>query len=102
MGILKSFDFRNFSKTHFTVVTTFVVSALIAEPALAQDLSPITRMLTAIGTALTGPLGRAAGLVALAVCGLLFMTGRMSWQFAASVIIGLVILFGSATILEGF
>lgn len=79
-----------------------LASFLIATPAAAQDLSPITTMLQAIGTALTGTLGRAAGLVALAVVGFLFMTGRMNWLYAGSVVIGLVILFGAATILAGF
>ena len=75
---------------------------LITTPAAAQDLSPITTMLQAIGTALTGPVGRALGLVALAAVGILFLTGRMNWLYAASVVVGLVILFGAATILAGF
>ena len=70
--------------------------------AAAQDLSPITTMLQSIGTALTGPVGRALGLVALAAVGILFLTGRMNWLYAASVVVGLVILFGAATILSGF
>lgn len=75
---------------------------LMAAPALAQDLSPINDMFTAIGTALTGPLGRAIGLVALAAVGLAFFTGRMNWMFAGSVVIGLAMLFGAGTILAGF
>ena len=80
------------------VVATFLINT----PAAAQDLSPITSMLQSIGTALTGPVGRALGLVALAAIGILFLTGRMNWMYAASVVIGLVILFGAATILAGF
>ena len=75
---------------------------LIASPALAQDLSPITSMLQTIGTALTGPLGQGLGLVAVAAIGILFLTGRMNWIYAGSVFVGLVILFGAATILAGF
>lgn len=80
----------------------FATTLLIASPAAAQDLSPITTMLQTIGTALTGPVGRALGLVALAAVGILFLTGRMNWLYAGSVVIGLVILFGAATILAGF
>ena len=83
------------------VLATFT-SLFISTPALAQDLSPITTMLQTIGTALTGPVGRALGLVALAAVGILFLTGRMNWIFAGSVVVGLVILFGAATILAGF
>lgn len=78
------------------------VAIAVVSPAAAQDLSPITTMLTAIGTALTGPVGRALGLVALAAVGVLFLTGRMNWLYAGSVVVGLVILFGAATILAGF
>ncbi|MBL4582942.1 MAG: TrbC/VirB2 family protein [Gammaproteobacteria bacterium] len=79
-----------------------LATLLITSPAAAQDLSPITTMLQSIGTALTGPVGRALGLVALAAVGIMFLTGRMSWVYAGSVVVGLVILFGAATILAGF
>lgn len=79
-----------------------ITTISITSPVAAQDLSPITTMLTSIGTALTGPVGRALGLVALAAVGILFTMGRMNWVFAGSVVVGLVILFGAATILAGF
>lgn len=79
-----------------------VLTVGTASMAMAQDLSPVTGFFTTIGTALTGTLGRAVGLVALAGVGLAFMTGRMNWMFAGSIAIGLVILYGAATILSGF
>lgn len=94
MGILTPYLRASF----YILLASFVLTS----PAAAQDLSPITTMLTSIGTALTGPVGRALGLVALAAVGILFMMGRMNWMFAASVIVGLVIVFGAATILAGF
>ena len=94
MGVLKPF-------LKLGLIGILVAIAAVS-PATAQDLSPITNMLTAIGTALTGPVGRALGLVALAAVGILFLTGRMNWLFAGSVVVGLVILFGAATILAGF
>lgn len=94
MGILKPFLKPG-------LLGIFVAIAAVSTAA-AQDLSPITTMLTAIGTALTGPVGRALGLVALAAVGVLFLTGRMNWLYAGSVVVGLVILFGAATILAGF
>ena len=81
---------------------TLGLGLLAASPAFAQDLSPITTMLNSIGTALTGPVGRALGLVSLAAIGILFMMGRMNWMFAGSIVVGLVILFGASTILAGF
>lgn len=85
-----------------TASLALLATILISSPAAAQDLSPVTTMLQSIGTALTGPVGRALGLVALAAVGILFLTGRMNWLYAGSVVVGLVILFGAATILAGF
>ncbi|MGB7334442.1 MAG: TrbC/VirB2 family protein [Salaquimonas sp.] len=94
MGILKS--------PLKIAVLAVATCAIMVSPAVAQDLSPVTSMLQSIGTALTGPVGRALGLVAVAAIGILFLTGRMNWLYAASVVVGLVILFGAATILAGF
>ena len=98
MGILTPFLASGLRACGLALLATFILTT----PAAAQDLSPITTMLQAIGTALTGPVGRALGLVALAAVGILFLTGRMNWLYAASVVVGLVILFGAATILAGF
>ena len=94
MGVLNT-------KTRLGLLAAMAVIIMVS-PAAAQDLSPITTMLTTIGTALTTTLGRALGLVALAGVGILFLMGRMNWAYAGSVIVGLVILFGAATILSGF
>ncbi|MBL4891961.1 MAG: TrbC/VirB2 family protein [Rhizobiaceae bacterium] len=94
MGILKPL-------LKFGVFGMFVMLAFTS-PATAQDLSPITTMLQSIGTALTGPVGRALGLVAIASIGIIFLMGRMNFVYAASVIVGIVILLGAATILSGF
>lgn len=84
------------------VIAAILTTAAFGTPAAAQDLSPITGFFTIIGTALSGPLGRAAGLVAVAGVGFAFLTGRMNWAIAASIALGLVIIFGAATILAGF
>lgn len=86
-----------------TLGLVLIAAVLVAAgPALAQDLSPINTFFTTLGTALTGTTGRAIGLVALAAVGIIFLTGRMNMAFAISICVGLVILFGAATILSGF
>ncbi len=84
------------------ILLAFTASFLLGHPALAQDLSPINTFFTTLGTALTGATGRALGLVALAAVGIMFLFGRMNMAFAVSICVGLVILFGAATILGGF
>jgi len=89
------------TQSHRRIAAVAMALAVASTPAFAQDLSPLNTFFTTLGNALTGTTGRALGLVALAAVGIVFLTGRMNWGFAASVVIGLVILFGSATILAG-
>jgi type IV secretion system protein VirB2 len=84
------------------LLAAFSAALLLGGPALAQDLSPIDTFFGTLGTALTGTTGRAIGLVALAAVGIMFLFGRMNMAFAVSICVGLVILFGAATILGGF
>ena len=78
-----------------------VVLAVLINPAFAQDLSPVNTFFESVGNALTGTTGRAIGLVAVAGAGILFLTGRIPLMAALSVLLGLVILYGAATILSG-
>ena len=84
------------------LLAAFSAALLLGGPALAQDLSPIDTFFGTLGTALTGTPGRALGLVALAAVGIMVLFGRMNMAFAVSICVGLVILFGAATILGGF
>jgi type IV secretion system protein VirB2 len=84
------------------LLALFAAAIVIGGPAVAQDLSPIDTFFSTLGAALTGTTGRAIGLVALAAVGIMFLFGRMNMGFAVSICIGLVILFGAATILGGF
>lgn len=94
MGVLK----RSLGLTALGVV----LLALTTTGAYAQDLSPIDNFFTTLGNALTGTTGRAIGLVAIAGVAILFFAGRIPLMAAGSVALGLVILYGAATILGGF
>ncbi len=84
------------------LLALFVAAAMIlGGPAMAQDLSPIDTFFSTLGAALTGTTGRAIGLVALCAVGIMFLFGRMNMGFAVSICVGLVVLFGAATILGG-
>ena len=76
--------------------------AVIASPALAQDLSPIQTMLETIEAALTGPIGIAVATLAVIGTGFMCMMGRLNWGWFASVIIGIVLIFSASTIVDGF
>ncbi len=103
MGILEPMKRRLLNrKVAFLGTTTLATAAVMATPAAAQDFTPITTMLTTVGAALTGPVGRGIGLIAIMVVGYSGFTGRINWGFALSVVIGLVLVFGAAAILSGF
>ena len=84
------------------LLALFAATVILGGPAMAQDLSPIDTFFSTLGAALTGTTGRAIGLVALCAVGIMFLFGRMNMGFAVSICVGLVILFGAATILGGF
>ena len=76
--------------------------SLLASPALAQDLEPIQAMLESVEAALTGPIGISVATLAIIGTGFMCMMGRLNWGWFASVIIGIVLIFSAATIVDGF
>ena len=59
-----------------------------------------TNYLTALQNLLTTTWARLIGIIAVALCGIAFMTGRMSWQVAGSVAIGIILIFGAPAIVD--
>ncbi len=59
-----------------------------------------TNFLTALQNLLTTTWARLIGIIAVALCGIAFMTGRMSWQVAGSVAIGIILIFGAPAIVD--
>ncbi|KPF79002.1 type VI secretion protein [alpha proteobacterium AAP81b] len=88
------------------VLATATVAVLIASPALAQALDPqgsgpISGALGWIQGTLLGTVATTIAVIAVAVVGLMMLTGRMNWRFGATVVVGLFILFGAASIVGG-
>lgn len=78
-------------------VAALAITLLFAEPSAAQDFSGVTTFLDAIVQAITGPIGIAISALAVMAVGFSFMTGRMDWTFAVSIVLGIAIVFGAAT-----
>jgi len=51
---------------------------------------------------LTGTTARLAAILAIIVLGFMAMTGRMSWGLGGMIILGVVLIFGSAWITDNF
>ena len=60
-----------------------------------------TNFLQALETLLTGTWARIIAIIAVIMLGFAWMTGRISWAIAGSTIGGIILVFGSAAIVDG-
>ena len=77
----------------------------LADPALAQaggQLQPVQSTLQTLVQTLTGPISTALAVLAVIACGFFAFVGRLTWGLAGSVIFGIVLVFGSAQIVQFF
>jgi type IV secretion system protein VirB2 len=95
------------------MLTSLKRGALVAVPLLlltvgsaaAQvggTLEPVQSTLTTLVQTLTGPISTALATLAVIACGFFAWAGRMTWGLAGSVIFGIVLVFGSAQIVQFF
>lgn len=83
------------------VVTVAAMTFIATTPSAAQDFSGVTTFLEAIVDAITGPIGVAVSALAVIAVGFSFMTGRMDWTFAVAIVVGIAIVFGGASFVQG-
>ena len=85
------------SKNHLFVLLPLL---FLAEPVLAQELAPLENVVDFFVDFLTGAFARSVAIIAVAVLGFLGLTGRLRWGIAGSVILGIALIFGAATIVD--
>lgn len=80
----------------------------VASPALAQYAAPDPAGSGAIGGAvewlqgtMLGNVATAIAVMAVAAVGFMMLTGRINWRYGATVVLGLFIVFGAASIVAG-
>lgn len=86
-----------------------LLMALWAVPTWAQTFGaadpagsgPIVGALRWVQGTLMGSVATVAAVVAVAVVGMMMLTGRINWRYGASVILGCFVLFGAASIVAG-
>ncbi len=66
-----------------------------------QGSGPIVNAMEWMQGTLLGNVATTAAVIAVAVVGLMMLTGRMNWRFGATVIVGCFILFGATAIVSG-
>lgn len=72
-----------------------------AHAAAPAGTSPILGAVTWMQDTLLGEVASGAAVIAVAVVGLMMLSGRLNWRYGATVIVGCFILFGAATIVGG-
>ena len=80
------------------LVASTAASAQGADP---QGSGPIVAALGWLQGTLLGNVATAVAVMAVAAVGFMMLTGRLNWRFGATVIIGVFILFGAASIVAG-
>lgn len=85
-----------------------LAAALLAAPANAQYAAPdpagsgpIVGAVNWLQGTLLGNVATAVAVIAVAAIGFLMLTGRINWRYGATVVLGLFILFGAASIVGG-
>ncbi len=85
-----------------------LVTLIVATPAFAQYAAPdpagsgpIVSAVDWLQGTLLGNVATAVAVIAVAAVGFLMLTGRINWRYGATVVLGLFILFGAASIVGG-
>lgn len=81
-----------------TVLATSI--ALSPELAYAQSAAPVEGILEWFVGVLQGSVARSLAIIAVCFLGFLFLTGRMAWQGAISIVIGIAMIFGAAELVD--
>lgn len=85
-----------------TVCLALLTSGLALSPdlAYAQSAAPVEGILEWFVGVLQGNVARSLAIIAVCFLGFLFLTGRMAWQGAISIVIGIAIIFGAAQLVD--
>lgn len=91
------------SLSRWPLAGTLLVMSITEAPAqTGGTLQPVQSTLTQLVSALTGPIATALATLAVIACGFFAWSGRLTWGIAGSVIFGIVLVFGSAQIVQFF
>ena len=78
-------------------IAAVVLAAVMPELAMA---APWDSLATSVLGMLTGGLTRTVAIIAVIACGFSALAGKMSWTWAINVGVGIVLIFGSAAIVD--
>lgn len=76
-----------------------LLAALILAPELAMA-APWDSVATSVLGIFTGGLTRTIAIIAVIACGIAAIAGKLSWDWAIKIVVGIVLIFGSATLVD--
>lgn len=99
---MRNFVTNNPSIGKATLLPMTLMACLVLAPgfAYAQSATPIEGILDWAVGLLQGNVGRSIMIISVCFLGFLFLTGRMAWQVAMSIIIGIAIIFGATQLVD--
>lgn len=78
-------------------LAAFLTAALTPELAMAAPWDGVANQILAI---FTGGLARTIAIIAVIACGIAGIAGKLSWDWAIKIIIGIVLMFGATAIVD--
>ena len=84
------------------LVAVLLLTVSTASAQSSGSLQPVQSTLTTLVSTLTGSIATALATLAVIACGFFAWSGRLTWGIAGSVIFGIVLVFGSAQIVQFF
>nr|MBI1231939.1 hypothetical protein [Cytophagales bacterium] len=92
----------NFNFRAIILLSILCMTVALPDQAFAQNalFDSGTNFLTALQDLLTTTWARIIGIIAVCGVGILWMLGRLQWAVAASVIGGLILIFGAPAIVD--
>ena len=91
-----------FVPTRLLVPAVLLLGTAPADAQSSGSLQPVQSTLTTLVSTLTGSIATALATLAVIACGFFAWSGRLTWGIAGSVIFGIVLVFGSAQIVQFF
>jgi type IV secretory pathway VirB2 component (pilin) len=81
------------------MIATLFLAAVIPELAVA---GPWDTMGTQVLAIFTGGLTRTIAIITVIACGIAAVAGKLSWDWAIKIIVGIVLIFGATSIVDYF
>lgn len=81
------------------IMTFLVISAFALIPEMAMA-APWDSAASSVLSIFTGGLTRTIAILAVIACGIAALAGKLSWDWAIKIVLGIVLIFGAAAIVD--